>query len=149
MTSILNIATTLCIGLMIGVEFAVSAFIDPVVKKLDERTRLAVIRLFAAKLGFAMPFWYVLGFLLLLAETVLLRHGPQLVFSAAADAIWAAVILLTLLFLVPINNRLIRLSPDAPAREALQEHGRWDSMHRIRVAALIVAMILFLVAIHV
>lgn len=148
MTSFLGIVTTLCIGLMIGTEFSVSAFINPVLQKLDNGTRLAIIRLFAAKLGFAMPFWYALGFLLLLAEAFLFRHQPQLPLLGTAAVIWAAVIVLTLLFLVPINNRLAKLSPDAPASAALSEHSKWDSMHRIRVAALTTAMTLFLIAIH-
>jgi uncharacterized membrane protein len=147
MTSILAILTILCIGLMIGTEFAVSAFINPVLEKLDDRTRLAVVRLFAAKLGYVMPFWYVLCFLLLLAEVFLFRHQPQLPLLGAAAGIWVLVIVLTLLFLVPINNRIAKLSPDAPAATAFREHKTWDSMHRARVAALTVAMILFLIAI--
>jgi len=148
MTTFLGIVTTLCIGLMIGTEFSVSVFINPVLEKLDSGTRLAVIRLFATKLGFAMPFWYGLGFLLLLIEAFLFRHQPQLPLLGAAAVIWAAVIVLTLLFLVPINNRMARLSPDTAPREALREHKKWDSMHRIRVATLTTAMTLFLIAIH-
>ena len=96
-----------------------------------------------------MPFWYALGFLLLLAETFVYRHQPGLPLLGTAAGIWAAVIVLTLLFLVPINNRMAQLSPDAPTRQALTEHKKWDSMHRARVAALTAAMTLFLIAIHV
>jgi uncharacterized membrane protein len=149
MTSLLNIATILSIGLMIGTEFAVSAFINPILNQLDARTRLAAFRLFGAKLGFVMPFWYGLGLLLLVAEAVVLRHQPGFLLLDAAVAIWALVIVLTLLFLVPINNRMVKLSPDAPVPEALAEHKKWDSMHRVRVAALITAMVLFLIGIHV
>lgn len=145
----LNLATTLCIGLMIGTEFAVSVFINPILEKLDDRTRLTAIRLFAARLGAAMPFWYALGLVLLLAETILLRHQPQFLLLALAAGIWVAVIILTLLFLVPINNRLARLGPDAVPAPAFKEHTAWDSMHRLRVAALATAMVLFLVAIHI
>src|SRR5581483_11713682 len=132
MTSFLGVATTLCIGLLIGTEFAVSAFINPVLSRLDDRTRLSVIRLFAAKLGFAMPFWYALGFLLLLIEAFLFRHQPLLLLLGGAAGIWAIVIVLTLLFLVPVNNRMARLAPDAPAAAALREHKKWDTMHRAR-----------------
>src|ERR1700691_1579963 len=149
MTLFLNLVTTLCIGLMIGTEFAVSAFINPILEKLDDRTRLIAIRLFAARLGAAMPVWYVLGLVLLLAETILLRHQPQFVLLALAVGIWVAVIILTLLFLVPINNRLARPGSDAVPAQALKEHAAWDSMHRLRVAALTTAMVLFLVAIHI
>ncbi|HEX4311473.1 MAG TPA: DUF1772 domain-containing protein [Acidobacteriaceae bacterium] len=148
MTSFLDIATILIIGLMIGVEFAVSAFINPILSRLDDRAHLAAVRLFAARLGFAMPFWYSLGLLLLIAETILLRHQRQFPLLLTAVALWIAVIVLTLIFLVPINNRMAQLSPDVPAREAFREHGKWDAMHRVRVAVLIAAMVLFLVAIH-
>jgi uncharacterized membrane protein len=122
MTSLLNIATILSVGLMIGTEFAVSAF---------------------------MPFWYGLNLLLLVAEAVLLRHQPGFLLLDTAIAIWSVVIVLTLLFLVPIANRMARLTPDAPAAGALAEQQKWDSMHRVRVAALIAAMVLFLIGIHV
>jgi len=56
---------------------------------------------------------------------------------------------LTLIFLVPINNRLARQEGHASPIQAHREHKRWHSMHRARVAALGAAMVLFLVAIHV
>ncbi len=148
MTTLLNITTILSIGLMIGTELAVSLFVNPVIGKLDNRARLAALRLFAARLGFAMPFWYCLNLLLLIAETFRLRRDSRFPLVGAATAMWAAVIVLTLFFLVPINNRLARLSPDAPTRETLDQHQKWDSMHRLRIAALATAMILFLIGIH-
>lgn len=39
MMLLLNTLTTVCIGLLIGTEFAVSAFINPVLWKLEERRR--------------------------------------------------------------------------------------------------------------
>ena len=124
MTLFLDIASIVTIGLMIGTEFAVSAFINPVLSRLDDRARLDAIRLFAARLGFAMPFWYGLGLVLLIAQAILFRHQPQFALLATATGLWTAVIVLTLVFLVPINNRLAQLAPDAPARDALAEHGK-------------------------
>src|SRR5215472_17627245 len=102
---ILTITTIVCIGLMIGTELAVSAFINPVLWKLESVAQMHAIRLFAVKLGFVMPFWYALGLLLLLIDTFLHRHQSQVLLLALASSIWALVIILTLLFLVPINNR--------------------------------------------
>ena len=132
---------------MIGTEFAVAVFINPILRKLGAREELRAIRLFAAKLGAAMPIWYVLSFLLLIAEAVLRRGETGYLLLIAAGAIWAAVIVLTILFLVPINNRLARVDPDAATEPALQEHGRWDAMHRWRVATLTAAMVCFLIAV--
>ncbi len=105
MRPLLDIVTTVCIGLLIGTEFAVAVFINPILRKLEVREELRAIRLFAAKLGAAMPFWYCASLLLLIAEAVW-RYGEKgYLLLIAAGAIWVAVIVLTLLFLVPINNR--------------------------------------------
>jgi uncharacterized membrane protein len=144
---ILNIATIVCIGLMIGTEFAVSAFINPVLWKLERGAQIHAIRLFAETLGFVMPFWYGLGMLLLLVEMFLLRHQPHVLPLAFASGIWAAVILMSVLFLVPINNRLARSESSGIAEKAQNDHRRWHALHRVRVLALTAAMILFLVSI--
>lgn len=144
----LDIATTLCAGLMIGVEFAVSAFINPILWQLDDQAQSKTVRLFARKLGTVMPFWYTIAFLLLIAETVLRYHQAGAWLLGTASAIWCAVIVLTLVFLVPINNRLARLEGGSFGEEARREHRKWDSMHRVRVAALALALICLLSGVH-
>jgi uncharacterized membrane protein len=141
----LEIVTTICIGLLIGTEFAVAVFINPILRKLDAREELRAIRLFAAKLGRAMPFWYAGSLLLLIAEIVIRYKQAGETLLIAASLIWVAVIVLTLIFLVPINNRLARVDLNAPPEQALAEHGKWDSLHRWRVASLTAAMVCFLV----
>ncbi len=76
MRPLLDIVTTVCIGLLIGTEFAVAVFINPILRKLGAREELRAIRLFAAKLGAAMPFWYGVSLLLLIAEAIF-RHGES------------------------------------------------------------------------
>jgi uncharacterized membrane protein len=146
--SYLDVITIVCIGLMIGTEFAVSVFINPVLRKLDDAAQLNAIRIFAAKLGAAMPFWYVLSLVLLIVEAALRHSETGFALLLASAAMWVAVIVATVLFLVPINNRLARMSSTAPAGQTFQEHRRWDSLHRIRVAVLGIAMVCFLMAIH-
>jgi uncharacterized membrane protein len=144
----LDIATILSAGLLIGNEFAVSGFINPVIEKLDDTAQASAIRLFAARLGAAMPFWYALCLILLLIETILRRHQPGYTLLVTASAIWIAVILLTILFLVPINNRMARLAQGPLAEQSRQEHNRWETLHRIRILALTVSLICFLLAIR-
>ncbi len=45
---ILNVVTVLCVGLLIGTEFAVSAFINPILRKLDDGAQAQAISLFAS-----------------------------------------------------------------------------------------------------
>jgi uncharacterized membrane protein len=147
MRPLLDVVTTVCIGLLIGTEFAVAVFINPILRKLGGREEMRAIRLFAAKLGTAMPFWYGVSFLLMIGEAILRHSEIGFRLLIASIVIWAVVIVVTILFLVPINNRLARGDLDAPVEPALKEHGRWDAMHRWRVAALSAAMVCFLLAV--
>lgn len=144
----LSIATVVSIGLMIGVEFAVWVFINPILWKLEDQPRAQAIILFARRLGTVMPFWYASNLLLLIAEWTLLRHTASAPLLAAAAGLWVLVIVLTLIFLVPINNRLAREEAHVSVDQSHLEHKRWDSLHRARVIALGMAMVLFLTAVH-
>ncbi len=148
MKPVLDTVTILCIGLMIGTEFAVSAFVNPVLEVLGGSAQAHAARLFARRLGQAMPFWYVLSFLLLIAETITVRHSPAMPFLAAACAIWAAVIALTLIFLVPINNRIANMDFATFTDALRREHKLWDLRHRWRVLALCAAMICMLIGVR-
>lgn len=148
MQLILDIVAILCIGLMIGTEFAVSAFINPVLKQLGDPAEAHATRLFARNLGTIMPFWYVLGFLLLIAQMIILWQKPGMAFLVAASAIWAAVIVLTLMFLVPINNRIANADSGGFTDALRREHTKWELLHRGRVLALSAAMICMLIGIR-
>ena len=147
--NLLNIAAILCIGPLVGVEFAVSAFVNPILWKLYSPSQAGAIQLFARRLGAAMPFWYIASLLLLVAVTLLRLHQPGVVLLGVAIGIWVAVIAYTLLSLVPINNRLARMDADAFTETARREHRKWDTLHRVRVAALAVAMVIFLIGVGV
>lgn len=95
-----------------------------------------------------MPFWYIASLLLLIAEAIVRRQGPAGSLRITASVIWTAVIIYTLLVLVPINNRMTRLDSYAFFPEAQREHKKWDILHRFRVVALAAAMVCFLVAIR-
>jgi uncharacterized membrane protein len=137
-----DILTTLCMGLLIGTEFAVSVFVNPILEELDLPARTEAVRLFARRLGKAMPFWYAGCLVLLLVQILRHNHRPGFVLLSAAAGLWVAVILLSVLWLVPINNRLIEMPDFDPT--AQRAHKRWDRLHRLRVAALLAAMVLFL-----
>jgi|HubBroStandDraft_4_1064222.scaffolds.fasta_scaffold820359_1 hypothetical protein len=142
--NLLNIATILCIGLLIGAELAVSAFINPVVWKLDLAAQARAFRLFGRRLGRAMPVWYIASLLLLVSETIIHRHESHVGLLGVAIAFWGAAIALSLLSLVPINNRMVRMDADGFTESAQRELRKWDGLHRVRVAVLAVAMIFFL-----
>lgn len=145
---ILDILSIVSIGLLVGAEFTVSAFINPILGQLEPAENAHVTSLFARKLGFVMPFWYGLSFLLLVAEVVVHRHTGT-AFLATASAIWGCAILFSVLVLVPINNRIIAMTPDGYSDQLKQQHTRWDMLHRWRVLALGAAMVGLLIGVGV
>lgn len=145
--NLLNIATILCIGLLIGAEFAVSSFINPVVWKLDLAAQASAFRLFGRRLGTAMPVWYIASLLLLVSETITHRHESHVGLLGVAIAFWGAAIALSLLSLVPINNRMVRTADGGFSEGTQRELRKWDSVHRVRVSLLAVAMVFFLAGI--
>jgi uncharacterized membrane protein len=141
---IFDIVTILCVGLMIGAEFTVSAFINPIVWQLEDYWQAKILSLFARRLGTAMPRWYALSLLLMLSQAYLRRHEPALLFLLVAAGIWMAVILYTIAALVPINKRMEVLESGPLAAGWRQEHRQWDTLNRWRIFFLIVAMVFLL-----
>lgn len=146
--NVLHIATILCIGLLIGAELTVSAFINPVVWKLDLAAQARAFQLFGRRLGRAMPVWYIASLLLLVWETIAHRPESHVGLLGTAIGVWVIAIALSLLSLVPINNRMVRMD-DGFTENTQRELRKWDSLHRVRVSLLAVAMIFFLTGIGV
>ena len=55
-------------------------------------------------------------------EAVFRRHDSGVSMLIVSAGIWAAVIVLTLMFLVPINNRMARIDARSWSEEARQQH---------------------------
>jgi uncharacterized membrane protein len=142
---LLDLITTLSIGLLIGVEFCVSAFINPILDRLDPLTQAHLIRDFAKRLGGAMPFWYIFNLLLLITESILRRQQPDAISLLIATTLWVLTILMTVLILVPINNRMIQLE-GAISEQSKRDHTRWDTLHRLRIVALAAAAVCAFIA---
>src|ERR1700730_12330247 len=98
--NLLNVATILCIGLMIGAEFAVSVFVGPVLYKRHLAAMGQSILLFGRLLGSVMPVWYIANLLLLLSETIIHLHNSLIVWLRVSVAFWGVAIALSLLSLV-------------------------------------------------
>jgi hypothetical protein len=132
---------------MTGVELCVAVYINPIFAQLPDSARNTAISLGAKKLGRAMPFWYVSGLLFLLMESAVRRHLPQVHLVWAASFIWAVVIVLTLIFLVPINNRVASASPSEFTEKLRQEHSLWNVLHKCRVVVLVLSVVMFLLGV--
>ena len=146
MTAAYDIATATVTGLMAGNEFAVAAFVHPQLHKLDHSTHAQTATPLARVLGKAMPLWYGIALLLILGAAFEHRpvsNNPGL-FILLAAVLWAATIVFTITMLVPINNRIAKMDPQQPYDCWLQDRSRWDQLHQLRVALLIMAFVLLL-----
>ncbi len=144
MNHILDALATVIAGPLVGVEFAVAAFANPRFARLpDDSFRVA--RGEASRvLGRVMPFWYIATQVLLVAAAIG-ANGVRSWLAGTAAVLMAAIVLLTVTVLVPINNRIAAWSAGGePSRDLA---ARWDRLHWVRVAALLVVFVLLTVAI--
>lgn len=135
---VFHVAALFFVLLMVGSELSVAAFVDPSAWRLDTGPQSVMLSHFAAVLGKVMPFWYGAGLLVLAAETWLCRHTHDFSILLTATVLWFLATLGSILFLVPLNNRVIAASPGWQ-----EAHRTWDGRHRVRVAVLAVATLLF------
>jgi len=140
MEHIAQILTVIVVGTLVGVEFGVAAFMNPILERLPDDAYRQARATGSRLLGTVMPFWYITAAALLVGDAVLGR-APL---AIAAVVVMGAVMVLTLTTLVPINNRVAAwagVGPDeAPTNRALAH--RWDRLHWLRVALLLVAFVL-------
>lgn len=141
---LLNATTILIAGLMVGNEFAMSTFVNPALWRLDSGPQAEGLSLLARWLGRVMPVWYGLCFALLALESFLHRHQPAFLPLFIATLIWASVIIFSIAMLVPINNRLASLRTGSAGSDWKRDHRKWDSLHRVRI--LLLALALFLLS---
>ena len=149
MLSLLDIATIVCIGLLAGSEVCLTVFTNPVLAKLDEPAQANAAHLLTARLATPMPLWNVLGLLLLVSEAVVRHNEIGFYLLVAACIFWIAAAAFIFLFMFPLNARLARTTPNSSPKELLLDFKRLAARHYPRTAALIAALLCFLLAGHV
>lgn len=138
---LLNIITITSVGLMVGNELCVSAFVNPALRQLESGPQAQALSVFARMLGRAMPVWYGLCLALIALESFLHFHQTTLAYLLIAAALWAGAIVLSIRALVPINNRIASMDTAAPAPGWERDHREWDALHRVRILLLILALV--------
>ena len=140
---ILNVVAMIVAGLMVGSELAIAAFVHPTLDKLPDNVHLPAASALARVLGKFMPFWYVLVFLLALAEVVIHWHqsGSLPIWSTVSAVLWMLASLYSVIALVPINNRI----KSTPPPDWKTYRRRWDLLHRWRVVLLTIAFAFLIV----
>ncbi|MGW7262262.1 anthrone oxygenase family protein [Streptomyces sp. NPDC054842] len=139
MLNALEVVTTVVVGVMVGVEFSVAFVINRILNALPEDSGQLGRAHGGRMLGAVMPVWYI-GSLVLAAIWAVAawdRPGTGLVVTAAGLLILSVV--MSLLLLVPINNRNKTWTPENRPADWKEQMNRWDRWHYVRVAVIIAA----------
>ncbi|MFD7065821.1 anthrone oxygenase family protein [Streptomyces sp. NPDC059913] len=146
MLSTLQVVTTVVVGLMVGVEFSVAFIMSRILNALPEDSAQLGHSHGGRMLGALMPFWYI-GSLVLSAIWAAAgwhRPGAGLVVTAAGLLILSVI--MSMLLLVPINNRGKTWTPENRPADWKQQLHRWERYHYVRVAVIVAAFALLVTA---
>ncbi|MEU9948466.1 DUF1772 domain-containing protein [Streptomyces sp. NPDC050256] len=146
MLSTLEVVTTVVVGLMVGVEFSVAFIMSRILDALPEDSRQLGHAHGGRMLGALMPFWYIGSVVLSAIWAVAGWHhdGAGLVVTAAGLLIVSVV--MSILLLVPINNLNKTWTPENRPADWKEQLHRWNRYHYLRVAVIVAAFTLLVVA---
>jgi hypothetical protein len=145
LTTLAVVAGTV-VGIMVGVEFAVAVFVNPMLLRLPAGPSIEARADGARVLGRVMPFWYA-GSLALTAGLAAATWGGVAFGPAiAATALLAVSVIMSVTLLVPIASRSGRWTADDHPGDWREQQQRWQRLHYARVAVIVAGFVLVLVA---
>jgi uncharacterized membrane protein len=142
----LEVFTIVVFGVMVGVEFSVAFVINRILNALPEDSGQLGRAHGGRMLGAVMPVWCITSLVLVAIWAIAgwHHHGTGLVVTAGALLIVSVV--MSVLLLVPINNRNKTWTPENRPADWKQQLDRWNRFHYVRVAVLIAAFTLLVSA---
>ena len=146
MFNALEVVTTVVVGVMVGVEFSVAFVMNSILNALPEDSGQLGHAHGGRMLGAVMPVWYI-GSVVLVAVWAVAgwdRPGTGLVVTAGALLILSVI--MSILLLVPINNRSKTWTPENRPADWKQQLNRWDRLHHVRVGVIVAAFALLAAA---
>ncbi|MEU7606174.1 DUF1772 domain-containing protein [Streptomyces sp. NPDC040724] len=146
MLSALEVFTIVVVGVMVGVEFSVAFVINPILNALPEDSGQLGRAHGGRMLGAVMPVWYIGSVALTAVWAVAGWHRPGAGLVVTAGALLILSVIMSLLLLVPINNRNKTWTPENRPADWKEQANRWDRYHYVRVVVIIAAFSLLAAA---
>lgn len=146
MLSALEVFTTVVVGLMVGVELSVAFIMNRILDALPEDSGQLGHAHGGRMLGALMPFWYVGSLVLSAVWAVAGWHHPGIGLVVTAAGLLILSVVMSVLLLVPINNRNKTWTPENRPADWEEQLHRWDRYHYIRVAVIVAAFTLLVAA---
>ncbi|GGZ17589.1 DUF1772 domain-containing protein [Streptomyces nitrosporeus] len=97
-------------------------------------------------LGAVMPVWYIGSLVLVGVWAVAGRHHEGTGLVVTAGALLIVSVVMSVLLLVPINNRNKTWTPGNRPADWRQQMNRWLRFHYVRVAVIVAAFTLLVTA---
>ncbi|MFC5664809.1 anthrone oxygenase family protein [Kitasatospora misakiensis] len=146
MLNALEVFTTVVVGVMVGVEFSVAFVVNPILAGLPEEAGVLGRAHGGRMLGALMPVWYITSLVLSAVWAVAGRHEPGAGLVVVAAALLIVSVLMSVLLLVPINNRSKTWTAENRPADWKEQQNRWDRFHYLRVAVIVAAFALLAAA---
>ena len=146
MLEALQVITTVVVGVMVGVEFAVAFVLNRILDALPDDSSQSGRAHGGRMLGAVMPVWYISSLVLVAIWAVAGGDQDGIGLVVTAGALLLVSVLMSVLLLVPINNRNKAWTADNRPADWKQQLNRWDRFHYLRVAVIIIAFALLVAA---
>lgn len=146
MFTALEVFTTVAVGLMVGVEFSVAFVLNPILGALPEDSGQLGRAHGGRMLGAVMPVWYIGSLVLVAVWAIAGWHDGGAGLVVTAGVLLILSVIMSILLLVPINNRGKTWTPENRPADWKDQMNRWDRYHYVRVAVIIAAFALLVAA---
>jgi len=141
MSEIFSIFVLVWASLLVGNEFTVGVFINPLFSRLPDSAHALAAKESARLYGKVMPFWMIINFVLCTVLTIFVAKSfsTQWWEYLAATILFAFVNIFSLIFPVPINNKIASWDPNDLPADWCELRKRFDRYHFIRTVLLLIA----------
>ncbi len=119
-------------GLLAGNELGTWVAVHPALERLSTPERIRAEQELTRRFAAIMPIWMVSTILSCLPVLALGRNYAGFRYSLLGTLCFVTMLLTTLFGNVPINNRVLELSPEMDGEEFIELRERWDRLHTVR-----------------
>lgn len=144
----IDLIAVLVTVLLTGSELAIGVFVHPVLSKLQDGAHAEAAKPLARLLGKVMPLWYAAALLLVVVALFARAFGTWSWWACLTSAALLAITVpFSVIYLVPINNRIAAWDLNALPGDWKNERRRWDQYHYVRIVILVLASLAIIAAI--
>jgi hypothetical protein len=120
-------------GLLAGNEFGTKVALHPSLEKLSTPERIRAEQEVTRRYAAMMPFWMSSVIVSCLPVLALSRRTRAFPPALVGTVCFVGMLASTLIGNVPINNRVLEISPETDGEEFVELRERWDRLHTLRV----------------